>query len=66
MRFRVAALVFNLRLRQFIAGLVVFIFQLGLERRQLSLNFLLGFPLANDFFAIATQEVIDSLDTDSD
>jgi hypothetical protein len=51
----------SLHLRQFRGSA-----EICFQRRQLRLNFLRGFALADDFVAIPPQEVIDSLDADLD
>src|SRR6266404_5495284 len=46
--------------------LVAFAHQISLERCELGVDFLFGFPLADDFFTIAAQEIINGFDPDPD
>jgi len=45
---------------------LTFAAQLRFQSRKLGVDILLCFALANDFFAIAPEEIIDSFDSDSD
>src|SRR6266481_4182241 len=53
-------------MRQLGSTLVAFAHQVSLKGCELGVNLLLGFPLANDFFAIPPEEIVNRFNTDPD